>query len=43
MNLHKPPVFVDIIAASDRLAGVAVQTPLLESLALNARAGGRIR
>ena len=42
MNLDKPPVFGDITAASERLAGKAVQTPLLESPALNARAGGRI-
>jgi len=37
-----PPSFPDIAAAADRLAGKAIMTPLLESQALNARAGGRI-
>ncbi len=36
------PKFADIEAASRRLAGRAVFTPLLESPALNARCGGRI-
>ncbi len=36
------PDFADIQAAAKRLAGQAVVTPLLESAALNARAGGRI-
>ncbi len=40
--LPAPPGFPDIVAAADRLAGKAVVTPLLESQALNARAGGRI-
>lgn len=34
--------FADIEAAADRIAGVAVKTPLIESPALNARLGGRI-
>jgi threonine dehydratase len=34
--------FADIEAAADRIAGVAVRTPLIESPALNARLGGRI-
>ncbi len=37
-----PPGYSDILAAAKRLAGKAVVTPLLESHALNARAGGRI-
>ena len=32
----------DVMAAAERLRGVAVQTPLLESDALNARIGGRL-
>src|ERR1700722_14237946 len=32
----------DIRAAADRIAGVAVRTPLLESPALNERTGGRV-
>ncbi len=37
-----PPTLADIRAAADRLSGVAVRTPLLESPALNARAGRRV-
>ena len=36
------PTLAGIEAAADRLAGVAVQTPLIESPALNARVGGRV-
>jgi threonine dehydratase len=36
------PTLADIEAAAERLRGVAVRTPLLESDALNARAGGRV-
>jgi threonine dehydratase len=36
------PTFVDVEAAAARLRGIAVRTPLLESEALNQRAGGRI-
>jgi threonine dehydratase len=36
------PTFADVEAAAERLRGVAVRTPLLESEALNARAGGRV-
>lgn len=42
MELQKPPIFDDVVAASERLAGFAVKTPLIESAALNARIGGRI-
>jgi len=38
----KLPTFDDITAASERLAGAAVQTPLIESSLLNARVGARI-
>lgn len=37
-----PPTFQDILAARARLKGEAVTTPLIESEALNARAGGRV-
>ncbi|MBT5896677.1 MAG: threonine/serine dehydratase [Rhodospirillaceae bacterium] len=38
-----PPVrYEDVAAAAEALAGVAVRTPLLESPALNERAGGRL-
>jgi threonine dehydratase len=37
-----PPAFADVDAAAARLRGIAVRTPLLESEALNARAGGRV-
>lgn len=36
------PTFDDVAAASERLKGVAVQTPLIESSALNARVGARV-
>jgi len=36
------PTFADVQAAAGRLQGVARRTPLLESEALNAQAGGRI-
>ncbi len=37
-----PPSFADVAAAAERLAGHAVETPLLSSPALDRRAGGRI-
>jgi threonine dehydratase len=36
------PIFADVEAAAARLRGIAVRTPLLESEALNQRAGGRV-
>ena len=36
------PSFEDVIAAADRLAGVAAATPFVESLVLSERVGGRI-
>ena len=42
MEPQKPPIFEDVVAASERLAGLAVKTPLIESSALNARVGGRV-
>src|SRR5687768_13637168 len=36
------PTFADVEAAAERLRGVAVRTPLLESEALNERVGGRV-
>jgi len=36
------PTFDDVIAASRRLASLAVRTPLIENPALNDRAGGRV-
>ena len=36
------PTFDDVLAAAERIAGRAVETPLLESAALNERVGGRI-
>jgi threonine dehydratase len=36
------PTFADVEAAAERLRGVAVRTPLLESEALNARVGARV-
>jgi threonine dehydratase len=36
------PTFADVEAAAERQRGVAVRTPLLESEALNERAGGRV-
>jgi threonine dehydratase len=37
-----PVGYGDVLAAADRLRGVAVETPLLESEALNALVGGRL-
>jgi threonine dehydratase len=44
MTAHAPvpPVLADIRAAAARLNGLAVETPLIESPALNERLGGRI-
>jgi threonine dehydratase len=42
MVVERLPTFADIEAAAARLRGIAVQTPLLESEALNERAGGRV-
>ena len=42
MTVPPPPTLAGIEAAADRLAGVAVTTPLIESPALNTRAGGRV-
>jgi len=42
MEPQKPPTFDDVAAASERLAGMAVKTPLIESTVLNARVGGRV-
>ena len=36
------PTVADIEAAAERLRGIAMRTPLLESEALNERAGGRV-
>ena len=36
------PTFADVEAAAGRIAGDAIETPLLESQALNTRAGGRV-
>ena len=36
------PVFTDIVRAAERLQGFAVRTPVIESLRLNALAGGRV-
>jgi threonine dehydratase len=36
------PTFADVEAASERLRGIAVRTPLLEFEALNEQAGGRV-
>lgn len=36
------PVFADVAAAADRLAGQAVRTPLLENQQLNEHCGGRV-
>jgi threonine dehydratase len=36
------PSFAEVEAAAERLRGVAVRTPLLESAALDAQAGGRV-
>jgi threonine dehydratase len=37
-----PPTYADVADAARRLAGLAVETPLLESSALNRRLGGRL-
>ena len=42
MSTSGPPVFTDITAAADRLAGHVVRTPLLESTRLNDQVGGRL-
>ena len=42
MSTADPPVFTDITAAADRLAGHVVRTPLLESTRLNDQVGGRL-
>jgi threonine dehydratase len=42
MEPQKPPTFDDVATASERLAGMAVRTPLIESGTLNARVGGRV-
>ncbi len=42
MEPQKPPTFDDVAAASERLAGMAVKTPLIESSVLNARVGGQV-
>ena len=39
---NRLPTFVDVEAAAERLRSIGVRTPLLESEALNERAGGRI-
>ena len=36
------PVFADVVDAAERLAGLAVETPLLRSDALDAACGGRV-
>ena len=38
----RSPAFADVKDAAARLHGQAVRTPLIESPALNARAGGRL-
>jgi threonine dehydratase len=38
----RPPTFADVEVAAARLRGIAVRTPLVESEALNTRAGGRV-
>ena len=38
----RTPSYADIVAAGQRLRGVAVRTPLLEARSLNAELGGRI-
>lgn len=42
LTTELPVRFADVEAAAERLRGVAVTTPLLESEALNALAGGRL-
>ena len=41
-DLNTSPNYSDIIAAAERLTGIAVRTPLLESTILNDVAGGRV-
>ncbi len=36
------PIFSDVVAARQRIAGHAIRTPLLENAALNERVGGRV-
>jgi threonine dehydratase len=40
--IDRLPTFPDIEVAAERLRGISVRTPLLESEALNDRAGGRV-
>ena len=40
--IGRAPAFADVVVAAERLRGVAVCTPLLESEALNALVGGRV-
>ncbi|MGQ0741421.1 MAG: threonine ammonia-lyase [Alphaproteobacteria bacterium] len=40
--MERIPVFADVHAAAERLKGVAVLTPLVESPLLSARTGGRV-
>jgi threonine dehydratase len=42
LESHKLPTFSDIEAASDRIAGVAVRTPLVDSPALSKRFGKEV-
>ncbi len=42
MKPQKVPTFEDVSAALEQLSGTAIQTPLLESAALNARVGERV-
>lgn len=42
MQPQNLPTFDDVADASNRLSGLAVKTPLMESAALNARVGGRV-
>lgn len=42
MTRHTPPALAGIEGAAERLAGVAVHTPLIENPVLNAHAGGRV-
>ena len=42
LNIEKRPAINDVRAAAERLEGIAVRTPLLESERLNDRAGARV-
>jgi threonine dehydratase len=42
LDFDSLPGAADVDAAAERIAGLAVETPLLESPALNARVGGRV-